>query len=284
MPELPEVEVTARRIATALGGMQLVACASSGKPLRFPIPMQNLQALTGSTLRAVSRRAKFLLLEFDSGWLAIHLGMSGSLQVHGGQPPLQLHDHLQLFFTPFGQGKAAQQNALVLNDPRRFGSVQWIARQGQTNEIGALLSPGARGMEPFDQKFSGQFLYAQSRTRSTAIKPWLMQGHVVVGVGNIYASEALFAAGIHPARAAGKISLTRYQVLAQEIQRILQSAIAAGGSSIRDFLGADGQAGRYGQSHLVYGKAGDPCPVCKKPIRKIIQAQRSTFYCHGCQR
>jgi formamidopyrimidine-DNA glycosylase len=304
MPELPEVEVTARRIASALSGMSLLAFAASGKTLRYPIPLDAIQGLTGLALRAVTRRAKYLLLEFDSGWLAVHLGMSGSLQVHQGLPVMQSHDHLQLIFCPSGSfrpgslaldslnsdslssNKATAGLTLVLNDPRRFGSVQWIARaEGlDLKLLGGLLSPGASGMEPFDQRFCGDFLHDQAASKQTAVKPWLMQGHVVVGVGNIYASEALFAAGIHPARAAGRISLARYRILAKEIQRILQSAIAAGGSTIRDFLDADGQEGRYGQSHQVYGKAGMPCPACQQPIRKIIQAQRSTFYCHGCQR
>ena len=287
MPELPEVEVTAQHLGAVVQGATLLSAHFSGKRLRHPFPRQALAGLAGQTLRRVGRRAKYLLLEFDPGCVAVHLGMSGVMQCCDPQTPPQLHDHVRLLFRlPSGR-----RQDVVFHDPRRFGSFQWIDRAGlsQADDIGQHLGESARGMEPFDPAFDGDFLYRQSRGKTTPIKHWLMSGQTVVGVGNIYACEALFESGIHPSRAAGSISKVRYQTLAIAIRRILAAAIASGGSTISDFLGADGQAGRYGQSHQVYDHEGDPCPRCSQigkahvRIRRMVQQQRSTFYCYVCQ-
>ena len=279
MPELPEVEVTARALKPALTGQRLLAWRCSGKALRYPMPKHDLDRLVGQTLQTVDRRAKFLLFEFALGWLAIHLGMSGACRFAPLKAPLRLHDHLVLEFGP-------NRLAMVLNDPRRFGSVQWISRDSAADmrALGACLGESAAGIEPFDPAFTGAFLRQAAAGRKTPIKPWLMQGNTVVGVGNIYACEALFAAGIHPARPAGRVSQARLEPLSCRIKEILASAIDQGGSTLRDFHSADGSPGRYGQSHQVYGRAGQACTACGTPIRRLIQSQRSTFYCHVCQR
>lgn len=289
MPELPEVEVTARALRDAIGGSRFQAFRFSGKSLRHPFPKAALARLQGACVVSVGRRAKYVLVEFPAGWLAIHLGMSGSISCRkfdgpiasAGPVSLGLHDHVWLEF----QASAGRSVAVVYHDPRRFGSFQWIEKdKSNAGDFGVLLGTGASGVEPLDEAFSGGALFAASRGRRVSVKQWLMDGKTVVGVGNIYACEALFDAGIHPTRAAGAVSMRRYERLAAAIQRILTQAIASGGSTIADFHGPDGQAGRYGQSHRVYGREGQPCVGCGKSIRRIVQGQRSTFYCHGCQR
>lgn len=288
MPELPEVEVTAQHLAAAVQGARLVSAHFSGKRLRHPFPRQAMASLTGQRLRQVGRRAKYLLLEFDPGWVAVHLGMSGVMQCCDPATAARLHDHVRLSF----RSDSGDAIDVVFHDPRRFGSFQWIGRAdlGNDQDLGELLGESARGLEPFDSAFDGDFLYQQSRGKTTPIKHWLMAGQTVVGVGNIYACEALFESGIHPGRAAGSIAKPRYQSLAAAIRRILAAAIASGGSTISDFLGPDGQAGRYGQSHRVYDHEGAPCPRCasmgnpRAKIRRMVQQQRSTFYCCVCQR
>ncbi len=283
MPELPEVEVTVRALRDAIHGSRLQAFRFSGKSLRHPFPKSALTELKGASVESVGRRAKYVLVEFSSGWLAIHLGMSGSLACCRGGGPAELgpHDHVWLEF----QALAGGMVAVVYHDPRRFGSFQWIAKDAvNATDLGVVLGSGASGMEPLDAAFNGRRLHAASRGRRVSVKQWLMDGKTVVGVGNIYACEALFEAGIHPTRAACAVSLQRYGQLATAIVRILSQAIAQGGSTIADFYGPDGQAGRYGQSHRVYGRQGEPCLRCGKPIRRIVQGQRSTFFCHGCQR
>lgn len=283
MPELPEVEVTARALRDTIEGSRLQAVGFSGKALRHPLPRAALARLKNAPVVSVGRRAKYVLVEFPSGWLAIHLGMSGSMACHmGGTAPRRgVHDHVWLEF----QGEAGRRVAVVYHDPRRFGSFQWIARDAAAaSDVGILLGEGASGMEPLEAAFGGQKLFERSRGRRCSVKQWLMDGKTVVGVGNIYACEALFVSGIHPQRAARAVSLKRYERLAAAIQQILGQAIDQGGSTIADFHGPDGQAGRYGQSHRVYGREGEPCVRCDKAIRRIVQGQRSTFYCHGCQR
>ncbi|MBU3725114.1 MAG: bifunctional DNA-formamidopyrimidine glycosylase/DNA-(apurinic or apyrimidinic site) lyase [Burkholderiaceae bacterium] len=283
MPELPEVEVTAQALRPAIDGARLKGFRFSGKSLRHPFPKAALARLQGASVVAVGRRAKYVLIEFPIGWLAIHLGMSGSIDCRIGVETIAWgpHDHVGLSF----EGTKGGSVMLVYHDPRRFGSFQWIEKAGLgAADIADRLGPGACGMEPLDPAFTGRWLFDASRGRKVAIKQWLMDGRTVVGVGNIYACEALFDAGIHPRRAARAVSLKRYEQLAPAIQRILNQAIAQGGSTIQDFHGPDGQAGRYGQSHRVYGREGQPCPRCARPIRRIVQGQRSTFFCHGCQR
>lgn len=288
MPELPEVEVTAQSLRDQIAGATFVGWKSSGKRLRHPMPRQVLETLKGQPLLAVGRRAKYVLMEFSGGWLAAHLGMSGAMRCCAPAEPSVLHDHLRLQFCS-GEGLPVD---VVFHDPRRFGSFQWIDRTKLNGrDIGTALGESAVGMEPLGTEFNGDYLFAESRGRNVAIKQWLMNGQVVVGVGNIYACEALFSSGIHPARKAGSISRQRFAQLAQEIQTILSQAIRAGGSTISDFYAPDGRPGRYGQSHQVYGREGEPCPRCDgasgatgATIRRMVQGQRSTFYCRLCQR
>jgi len=280
MPELPEVEVTARVLASRLDGARLVGWSFSGRALRHPFPGDAMSALEGATVRRVGRRAKYVLMVFDRGCLAIHLGMSGAMRCEEDAcTPALLHDHVRMAFID----TRGHRLTAVFHDPRRFGSFQWLADASPTDP-GPWLGESACGIEPLDPAFDGALLHRLSRGVRTPIKPWLMSGRVVVGVGNIYACEALFDAGIHPARRAGAVSRERYERLAPAICRVLEAAIAAGGSSISDFVGADGSPGRYGQSHRVYGRAGQPCTACGTALRRIVQQQRSTFYCHVCQR
>lgn len=278
MPELPEVEVTARGLAPAVRGRVFASWRHSGQRLRHAVPRAALDRLVGEPVHDVSRRAKYLLFEFSAGWLAVHLGMSGSCRLMLPDEPRRLHDHLWLAF------QGATQ--VVLNDPRRFGSVQWLPRRAAdtVQALGGRLGVSASGLEPFDSCMTGVYLHQQARGRQVAVKQWLMEGTTVVGVGNIYACEALFLAGIHPGRAASRVSEQRFELLARTIVRVMTDAIAAGGSTLRDFSAADGTPGRYGQAHQVYGREGMPCLICATPIRRIVQQQRSTFYCHVCQR
>ena len=282
MPELPEVEVTARALQQAITGWSLRSVWVSGKKLRHPFPRGAIDQLRGVPLMGIGRRAKYVLMEFPSGYLAVHLGMSGSvLCAHGKAPPAKLHDHVVMEF----ESPSSEVRTMIYHDPRRFGSFQWCDRQAlHGTEIGAVLGAGAAGIEPLGQSFNGAWLFEHSRGRRTPIKQWLMDGSVVVGVGNIYACEALFDAGIHPSRKAGSISRPRYERLAVDIKKILLQAIEGGGSTIQNFQGPDGTAGRYGQLHRVYGRSGQPCPRCGRAIRRSIMGQRSTFFCHGCQR
>lgn len=279
MPELPEVEVTAQSLAAQLTGRPLMDWCASAKRLRHPLPAKAIARLMACPLIRVGRRAKYVLMEFASGWLAVHLGMSGTLQVFRGPRRLGLHDHLGLSFGP-----TADPLTLVFHDPRRFGSVQFIARASVDADIGDALGATAQGIEPLSDAFNGPTLTQLSKNVRSEIKPWLMAGKAVVGVGNIYASEALFRAGIHPRRRAGRIAAHRMELLAQEIRTVLKHAIDAGGSSLRDFHSADGAEGRYGKEHLVYDREGLPCVRCASPLCRIVQAQRSSFYCRVCQK
>jgi formamidopyrimidine-DNA glycosylase len=283
MPELPEVEVTACQLRSMLSGARLVNCQHSGKSLRHPFPEKAISGLQGSTLLAVWRRAKFLMLEFQAGWIVIHLGMSGSLRCCGPGEPAKLHDHARL---RFDSSDSKKQIDLIFHDPRRFGSFQWISSEHTKGWESAAqgLSRAGMGMEPFDSRLTANALYEKARGSNSPVKQWLMNGRAIVGVGNIYASEALFAAGIHPRRKAGSLSLARFERLLVSVRAILRKAIDAGGSTLRDFEQPNGSAGSYREAHQVYGRQGAPCPQCRGPIRKIIQQQRSTFYCHACQR
>jgi formamidopyrimidine-DNA glycosylase len=266
-------------------GATLSHWSASGKSLRHPFPKAKVESLIGQSIIAIRRRAKFLLLEFPNDWLIVHLGMSGMVVCCDPKTPARLHDHVRFNFSYPG----GRMRAMVFHDPRRFGSVQWFKKDPQLpwESIGQFLGRSASGLEPFDPLFNGEYLFQQSRLPRggrVSIKQWLMAGHVVVGVGNIYACEALFRAGIHPARQAKAISHARLQALADAIRDILQRAIHAGGSTIRDFHSPDGEAGRYGQSHRVYGHQGETCSACQAVIRRMIQHARSTFYCPRCQR
>lgn len=272
MPELPEVEVTCRGIAPALIGRRLASADFYAPMLRYPLPRDARTEFVGQTLINVTRRAKYLLLDFGTGHLLIHLGMSGSLRLlPNGTPgtPPQKHDHVDLVF---------EKTTLRLRDPRRFGAVLWLTGDAFKHPLLAKL-----GIEPLNPAFDALWLKNHLKGVKTAIKPALMDGHRIVGIGNIYASESLFRARINPCTPAGRISLPRLQRLVPIIKETLLAAIAAGGSSLRDFIHSDGSSGYFQQQYFAYGRTGEPCRICGQPIREIKQAQRTTFYCATCQ-
>ncbi|MGE5466139.1 MAG: bifunctional DNA-formamidopyrimidine glycosylase/DNA-(apurinic or apyrimidinic site) lyase [Ignavibacteria bacterium] len=268
MPELPEVEVTRRGIAPALEGRRLTRGVMRVPALRYPLPPA--EKLAGKTLRAVGRRGKYLLLDFGAGHLLLHLGMSGSLRLVAPALAPEKHDHVDLVFG---------DTALRLRDPRRFGALLWI--NGDPNQHPLLAS---LGIEPLSRGFTGTWLKTALHGRKAAIKQSLMDARLVVGIGNIYASESLFLAGIDPRRAAGSIAAARLDKLAAAIRSTLRAAIAAGGSSLRDFSHSNGELGCFQASHRVYDREGLPCAACGTPIRAIRQGQRSTYFCPRCQR
>ncbi|MEO7064389.1 MAG: bifunctional DNA-formamidopyrimidine glycosylase/DNA-(apurinic or apyrimidinic site) lyase [Dokdonella sp.] len=270
MPELPEVETTRRGLLPHLVGRTVTALDVRQLRLRWPIPDALRTSLTGQQIDDVERRAKYLLVHTQAGSALLHLGMSGALRVLPAATPIGIHDHVDWRL----------DNGLVLRytDPRRFGCQLWQPR----GEIHPLLA--GLGPEPLSDDFDGDHLWQRSRARSAAVKVFLMDQANVVGVGNIYAAEALFAAGIHPKRAAGSVSRARYARLADEVKRILAHAITRGGTTLRDFISPDGAPGYFEQELFVYGRAGQTCKVCAAPIRVITLGQRSTFYCPHCQR
>ena len=270
MPELPEVEVTRQGIEPHLVGRTIECVVVRQRQLRFPVPTLLNRRLPGQTINAVRRRAKYLLVDMPAGTLIIHLGMSGSLRVLTTATPPQKHDHFDL---------VCNGVTLRLNDPRRFGAVFWQTADAAPSSVLMNL-----GLEPLTPAFTGAYFWGQTPKRRVPIKNLLLAGDVVVGVGNIYASECLFRAGIHPARAANRISQARYGRLVAEIKAVLKEAIEAGGSTLRDFVDSAGEAGYFQQSHRVYGREGLPCLQCGSAIRAIRQGQRSTFYCPHCQR
>jgi formamidopyrimidine-DNA glycosylase len=276
MPELPEVEVTRRGIEPFIAGRAVRRVEVRTPQLRWPIPEGLAALLAQQVIERVERRGKYLLLECARGWLIVHLGMTGTLRVLTGQAglaPPGKHDHVDWVF---------DDTVLRFRDPRRFGAVLWHPREA--GDIGGHALLAKLGVEPFSEAFDGALLYARSRGRSTAIKQLLLAGEVVVGVGNIYASESLYRAGIRPTTAAGRISLARYQRLAAEIRATLAAAIERGGSTLRDFVGGTGESGYFQLDYFVYDRAGQPCRVCSAPILQIVQGQRSTYYCPHCQR
>ncbi len=270
MPELPEVETTRLGITPHIKGKRVSRIIVRNRQLRWPVSRRLEQELTGEVIRDVQRRAKYLLLESDAGTAILHLGMSGSLQVIASDKPAGKHDHVDIIFADI---------ALRLTDPRRFGSLLWTRRPAAQHRL--LL---ALGVEPLGDAFSGDYLYQRSRQRKVAIKQFIMNSRVVVGIGNIYASEALYMAGIHPTRAAGRISKQKYQLLAEVIREVLNDAIKMGGTTLRDFVNGEGKPGYFSQQLNVYGKTGEPCISCRVPIKELRQGQRSTFYCPKCQK
>jgi formamidopyrimidine-DNA glycosylase len=269
MPELPEVEVTRLGVAPLLQGRAVTGVAARTAALRYPLPAGLGETLAQRVLRQVERRGKYLLFCFDHGRLLIHLGMSGSLRVLPAPEAPRKHDHLDLAFG---------RRLLRLHDPRRFGAALWLPEGEPEHPLLTVL-----GVEPLSEAFDADWLHATTRGRRAAIKPTLMDSHLVVGVGNIYASESLFRAGIDPRAAAGRSSLARDRRLVPAIKDVLAAAIAQGGSTLRDFVGSDGAAGYFQQEHLVYGREGQACRVCGGPIRQLRQGQRSTFFCPRCQ-
>jgi formamidopyrimidine-DNA glycosylase len=270
MPELPEVETSRRGIAPWIEHQVIKDVTVRDRRLRWPVPEGLEQKLAGQTVRALRRRAKYMLFETDSGSAMLHLGMSGSVRIIDPAEPAGKHDHVDI---ELSNGKA-----LRFRDPRRFGSLLWTDDPA-THPLLASLGP-----EPLDGGFDGDHLWRASRGRRIAVKPFIMDASIVVGVGNIYASEALFAAGIHPKRAAGRVSRERYGRLAAAIRSVLERAIRAGGTTLRDFHGGDGAPGYFRQKLDVYGRDGQACRRCNEDIRVIVLGQRSTFYCPRCQR
>lgn len=270
MPELPEVETTRRGIAPYLEGQRVSAVIVRESRLRWPIPADLDVRLSGQRIVSVERRAKYLLIKAEVGTLISHLGMSGSLRLVPSDTPVAKHEHVDIVLE--------SGLALRYTDPRRFGSMLWSS-DALNHPLLLRLGP-----EPLGELFDGERLFQCSRRRVLAVKPFIMDNAVVVGVGNIYASEALFAAGIDPRRAAGSISRARYMKLAEEIKRILTYAIARGGTTLRDFVGGDGQPGYFQQELFVYGRGGQFCKVCGSTLSEIRLGQRASVYCPRCQR
>ena len=281
MPELPEVEITRRGLLPLLN--QTVAnVVIRNASMRWPIPAHLPETLINQKLLSLKRRAKYILADFESseasksGTLLLHLGMSGRISLLDRNYPPEKHDHFDIAFHGV-DGKAGQ--VLRLRDPRRFGAVLWAGLQPNNH---ALLAP--LGPEPLDDSFNAKYLHDQLKTRSAAIKVAIMDSHLVVGVGNIYASESLFRARIHPETPAKNLTIKQCEKLVSEIKDTLNAALVAGGSSLRDFFGVDGNIGYFQQEYFAYGRTGEPCKICSKPIKCIRLGQRSTFFCAQCQK
>jgi len=274
MPELPEVETTRLGLLPTVRGQTIVGVKVRNARLRWPVPRDLGRRLTGSRITDITRRGKYLLWSCRGGaapgFLLSHLGMSGSLRLAGKAETPGKHDHIDLLLE--------SGIAVRYTDPRRFGAMLWLP-----GEVAAHALLDTLGPEPLTDEFSGDYLFAASRGRSVSIKEFVMNGQVVVGVGNIYASESLFRAGIAPTRAAGSVSLRRYRRLAEAIKTTLGNAIRAGGSSLRDYVKANGELGNFQVDAYVYDRDSLPCRICGRPIRTIRQGQRSTFYCSHCQ-
>ncbi|HEU0277640.1 MAG TPA: bifunctional DNA-formamidopyrimidine glycosylase/DNA-(apurinic or apyrimidinic site) lyase [Rhodanobacteraceae bacterium] len=269
MPELPEVETTRRGIAPFVEGRVVTRVILRRHTLRWPIPRAIEAQLPGRRIDTVERRAKYLLLHTDGGAALIHLGMSGSLRITDPDAPWRKHDHYEFVLDP--------GRALRFNDPRRFGCLLW-QKPGEVHPLLRHLGP-----EPLGDEFDGDVLWTASRGHHAAVKSFLMDQSIVVGVGNIYASEALFMARVHPRRAAGRVSRERYARIAAAIRGVLSYSIARGGTTIRDFIAPDGEQGHFEQELQVYGRAGEPCKICGTPIKSAVIAQRTTYWCPHCQ-
>ena len=270
MPELPEVEVTRLGLEPRLTGHRVTNAVARVPALRYPLPDRLAQQLQGRTLRGIQRRGKYLLFDFGEGHLLIHLGMSGSLRLVGQSEAVEKHDHFDIVF---------DDKVLRLRDPRRFGAVLWL--EGDPTRHPLLSNLGA---EPLSRDFSTATLAVALCGRKVAIKPAIMNSAILVGVGNIYASESLFTAGIDPRSPAGKVSRSRLARLVPAIKDTLRAAIRAGGSSLRDYVACDGGLGDFQLRHKVYDRAGEPCRRCGSTIKMLRQANRATYYCARCQR
>lgn len=270
MPELPEVETSCRGIAPFVEGQILQQFVARFPSLRWPIPVEAISALEGQTIERVSRRGKYIQLVFPKAYVLLHLGMSGSLRIVSADTPPEKHDHIDFLL--------ATNTVLRFNDPRRFGCC--LYHEGHSAH--PLLQK--LGPEPLSSEFSETYFYQQSRAKTKAVKQWLMDSQLVVGVGNIYACEALHKAGISPKKAAGKISKKRLLLLRQSVRETLAKAIEQGGTTLKDFVHADGKPGYFKQQLLVYGREGLPCYHCQQPIKNIKLGNRSTFYCPSCQK
>ena len=270
MPELPEVETTVRGIEPYLTGKRFSNVVVRESRLRWPVPEELGTLIVGQRVVEVRRRAKYILIRVGSGHVLVHLGMSGSLRLSPTDQPPEVHDHVEI--------EVEGEWLLRLRDPRRFGCVLWV--EGDPSRF-RLLSE--LGLEPLGENFDGNYLYEISRKRRLAIKNLIMDGHVVVGVGNIYASEALHRAGISPNRSAHRISRERYRHLAQCIRSTIGDALNAGGTTLRDFVSGEGKPGYFAQELLVYDREGLPCKTCGTPVSRKVIGQRSTYFCIQCQ-
>jgi len=270
MPELPEVETTRRGLEPRLKGKTLAAIKIRNTRLRWPVPADIGAKLSGKPLQSIKRRGKYLLFDFGELFQLVHLGMSGSLRFVSSDEPAAVHDHVDWLF----EGG----ETLRLRDPRRFGAVL-LTEDPANHPLLAHLGP-----EPLTADFSAEYLHKACRGRKTSIKNLIMDSRIVVGVGNIYASESLFRAGIRPGRAAGRLNRAECAKLAAAIKTTLRNAVNAGGSSLRDYVAADGELGYFQLHTKVYDRAGLPCKVCGTLIKKLTSGQRSTFYCPACQR
>lgn len=277
MPELPEVETTRQGLLPHMMGKKITRVLVRDARLRWPVPADFAASLIGLTVTAITRRGKYLLWECRDGntsaggFVLSHLGMSGTLRVMLEAEAVKKHDHVDVDLD--------SGTTIRFNDPRRFGAMLWIAGDIPAHPLLDVLGP-----EPLSDAFTARHLFDLSRGRSVSIKEFIMNGHIVVGVGNIYASESLFRAGIHPTRAAGNVSLKRYELLVAAIRETLAKAIAAGGSTLRDYVQTNGEVGYFQIDAFAYGRAGEPCRVCGEAIRQIVQGARSTYYCARCQR
>jgi formamidopyrimidine-DNA glycosylase len=271
MPELPEVETTRRGIAPHVTGKTVEHLVVRDSRLRWPIPTELAGDVQGQVLRAVDRRGKYLLLRFDHGTALWHLGMSGSLRIVQADEGVGKHDHVDMIF-PHGL-------ALRFNDPRRFGALLWTGTAAEEHPLLSHLGP-----EPLTDEFTAEYLFAKSRKRTQAVKTWLMDSRLVVGVGNIYANEALYNAGVHPLRKAGKLTRNDCERITGEIKAVLAYAIARGGTTLRNFVGGDGKPGYFALELNAYGRGGLPCKLCEKPLLERRVGQRTTVYCTVCQK
>ena len=271
MPELPEVETTRRGIEPYVAGKQVREVTVRHRGLRWPIPDDLEVKLAGTRISAVRRRGKYLVFDTPRGHLLVHLGMSGSLRIVGPEDELRKHDHVDIHL--------AGGRSLRFHDPRRFGCLLWVDAHPESHPLLADLGP-----EPLSDDFNPDYLFERSRRRSVAVKLFIMDSHIVVGVGNIYANEALFAAGISPTREASSVSANAYAVLVEEIKQVLSRAIDVGGTTLRDFIGGDGKPGYFKQSLQVYGRGGEECMVCGAALKEIRLGQRSTVHCTRCQK
>lgn len=270
MPELPEVETTRRGIQAAIEGHRVLQLAVHEPRLRWPVPAE-LATIKGQRISAIERRAKYLLFQTAKGTALVHLGMSGSLRLSSPDEPRRKHDHVELLMDSGW--------VLRFHDPRRFGCFLWTTEPVNQHPLLVKLGP-----EPLEEGFDGRYLFDRSRGRSAPVKSFLMDNHIVVGVGNIYANESLYRAGIHPLRAASRISAGRYDHLATEVRQTLAQAIQQGGTTLRDFVSGHGEPGYFQQQLDAYGRAGLPCRHCQTPMKEVRLGGRSTVYCPICQR
>ncbi|MBL4814448.1 MAG: bifunctional DNA-formamidopyrimidine glycosylase/DNA-(apurinic or apyrimidinic site) lyase [Shewanella sp.] len=269
MPELPEVEVTRQGISPHLVDQEVIGLVVRNASLRWPVP-QIAQQIVGQVIRNVRRRAKYLLIDTDAGTTIVHLGMSGSLRIVPKSTPVEKHDHIDL--------ELASGKILRFNDPRRFGAWLWCELPEEAHPLLSKLGP-----EPLKDDFTPKYLFESLKNKKKAIKLCLMDNHIVVGVGNIYANEALFAAGIHPQTEAGRLDIERLTILVTEVKQILASAIKQGGTTLKDFTNADGKPGYFAQKLHVYGRGGKTCTQCGNLLSEIKQGQRATVFCGICQ-